>query len=131
MRANPLFPMHVAALCLAMIALAGCASVARPPGDIARAAGFAKQIVEGAGFRHIVYAASGESGAPVWVYIEGDGVPWRTEFVPAADPTPRTLVALEAMAAGPRPAIFIGRPCYFEVNNDPGCEPMLWTHRRF
>ena len=58
-------------------------------------------------------------------------MPWLTEHVPAADPTPRVFVALEAMAAGPRPALFVGRPCYFDANQDPGCAQLLWTHRRF
>jgi len=131
MQAIPLFPMRVAALCLAVVFAAGCASVARRGNEIASAAGFTKEVVQGARFRHVTYASRGTAASPVWVYIEGDGIPWRNEFIPSADPTPHILIALEAMAAGRRPALYLGRPCYFDVNRDAGCEPLVWTHRRF
>ena len=31
--------------------------------------------------------------------------------------------------AGPR--LWLGRPCYFEFRDAPGCAPLMWTHRRY
>ena len=119
-------------ICALVVVLCGvgCASNPAPADGIAAGAALAKRIVLGHPFRHVTYVAGGGTG-PVWIYIEGDGIPWLNEYVPAADPSPRTLVALEAMTAGPRPALYAGRPCYFDTNADPGCSPLVWTHRRF
>jgi hypothetical protein len=108
----------------------GCATRSPSADDIAAAAAFTKRIVAGQPFRHLTYA-TGDGTGPLWIYIEGDGRPWLTEYVPAANPTPGILVALEAMTAGRRPALYLGRPCYFDGNVDPGCGPDTWTHRRF
>jgi hypothetical protein len=132
MGAKPLSTISMTALCLAATLTAGCATPPPRADDIARTAGFTRAVMPGAGFRHITYRSmAGPADAPVWIYIEGDGIPWVTDFIPAADPTPHTFVALEAMAAGGRPALYVGRPCYFEANRDPGCETVMWTHRRF
>jgi pimeloyl-ACP methyl ester carboxylesterase len=105
-----------------------------PPSVHAVAAGhgFVETTIDTrAGFRHLIVFADGSGVAPVRIYIEGDGTPWVGEYVPAGDPSPRTLVALEMMAAGQRPALYVGRPCYFGSARDAGCEPLLWTHGRF
>jgi hypothetical protein len=109
----------------------GCAAPPTSVADIAAGAGLERRIVAGERFRHVVFTARGEQAGPVWIYIEGDGVPWLTDVIPARDPTPRTLVALEMLARGPRPAAYVARPCTFETNGDAGCEPAVWTHGRF
>lgn len=111
--------------------LAGCAAEAPRADAIAIDARMVRRIVAGDGFRHVVYEAGGSAAGPMWIYLEGDGMPWLTDGVPARDPTPASLVALEMMARGPRPAFYLGRPCYFEVNRDSGCAPHVWTHARF
>jgi len=116
---------------LAALIVTGCAASIERAETIAARSGLARQVVEGAGFRHLVYETAAAAAGPLWIYIDGDGVPWLTEFVPARDPTPRIPVALAMLARGPRPAAYIGRPCYFELNADPGCEPVVWTHARF
>lgn len=81
---------------------------------------------------HVAYIAEGSiARSPLWVYVEGDGVPWINETIPSDDPTPHTLVALRMMASGPRPAVYLGRPCYFGTAARVPCEPAWWTHRRF
>jgi pimeloyl-ACP methyl ester carboxylesterase len=35
------------------------------------------------------------------------------------------------MRRGPRPAIYLGRPCYFGTAGTPPCTPADWTHGRF
>ena len=111
---------------------AGCGGPWVRADDVAAAAGFAGTTLRGASFDHVAYSVDGgDAHAPVWVYLEGDGVPWINELIPAEDPTPRILVGLGMMAEGPRPAIYLGRPCYFAVRRSAGCEPIWWTHRRF
>lgn len=64
------------------------------------------------------------------IYLEGDGSPWLTRYQVAADPTPRNPLMLDLMARNPGPAVYLGRPCYFGVE-DPACHPLLWTHERY
>ena len=117
-------------LCAALVAACGGARIR--PDDAAAAAGLTKAVVRGAAFEHSTYSGDGSTArAPVWVYIEGDGVPWTDEIIPADDPTPRALVAFSMMIEGPRPAVYLGRPCYFDARRDARCEPVWWTHRRF
>ena len=121
------------ALCMATAMLAcGCTGRRIVADDLAAAAAFTKSTVRGTEFTHVAYSADGGGAqSPVWVYIEGDGVPWIDETMPSRDPTPRALVALGLMAKGPRPAVYLGRPCYFGTSRDPPCEAVWWTHRRF
>ena len=65
------------------------------------------------------------------VYVEHDGTPWLDLTHPAADPTPRSPLALELMAEDAGPRLFLGRPCYFAAIEDLACAPLLWTHRRY
>lgn len=78
---------------------------------------------------------SPESSSRIHVYIEGDGRPWIKRYLIAKDPTPRAPLMLSLMRQDRQPAIFLGRPCYF---NDPfygltdtGCESGLWTSARY
>src|SRR5689334_16073479 len=119
----------------AALVLAWIAACAHEPPSLGAMAGDYRfspaTVTTRTGYRHRIAAAPGPPDEPVRIYIEGDGVPWLGEYVPARDPTPRTLVALEMMGAGGRPALYVGRPCYFGFAADPGCEPLLWTHARF
>lgn len=129
------------ALCVPILLVAAACSLPAARFDaLAEQAGLVRAVVAGAGFAHLVYsaAAGADDRGPVWVYIEGDGTPWIDETIAADDPTPRTPVAMPAMIEGPRPAIFLGRPCYFGVGDVAAppaagrrCSPIWWTHRRF
>lgn len=91
--------------------------------------GFGHSVLDGDGFSHrIVYKAG--RGPVAHIYIEGDGRPWLNPSRIAADPTPQKPLMLELMALDPAPAAFLGRPCYFELD-DPACTPELWTHKRY
>lgn len=91
--------------------------------------GFDHSVLGGDGFSHrIVYKAG--IGPVAHIYIEGDGRPWLNQRRIAADPTPQKPLMLELMALDPAPAAFLGRPCYFELD-DAACTPELWTHKRY
>lgn len=69
--------------------------------------------------------------SPAHIYIEGDGLPWRSRTQVSNDPTPRNPVALNLMKYDDAHSIYLGRPCYFEVNADPRCSSKLWTSDRY
>jgi pimeloyl-ACP methyl ester carboxylesterase len=113
-------------------ALVSCTSPMERADRDARAAGLEPQLIEGKGFRHRAYVPRQLSGDVLIVFIEGDGLPWTrggTEI--AADPTPQWPLALELAAATPGTVLYLGRPCYFGLQNDPGCKPDLWTFARY
>ena len=119
----------VAALALLLCA---CATPAQHFSDEAASLGFASGIVEGDGFRHVVYFERiDEPADALHVYIEHDGTPWIGGTRVSDDPTPRTPFALELMARDHGPRLFLGRPCYFETSRDAGCSARMWTQRRY
>jgi dienelactone hydrolase len=112
---------------------AGCVSPGSRVDRLARQAGFQKDLVAGASFRHRVYrneTRPAESGV-LHVYIEGDGRPFLGPTMVAFDPTPRDPLMLRLMALDPAPSVYLGRPCYFGLDHDRGCNPTYWTVRRF
>jgi pimeloyl-ACP methyl ester carboxylesterase len=112
--------------------LAACATPAEHYRQRATEAGFAELGIQGAGFRHVGYAADlGAHADTLRVYVEHDGTPWRDRAVVERDPTPRSPLALELMARDSGPRLLLGRPCHFEAVADPRCDPLLWTHERY
>src|SRR4051794_35956512 len=64
-------------IALLSVVIPGCAQPGLRADALAAAAGFARMEVAGANFRHVAFV-SADAGleAPIWVFIEGDGVPW-------------------------------------------------------
>ena len=126
---SPLAGCWVAALA---IALAACATPAERFEHRATTLGFAPISLRGEGFRHRAYTAGVQQGADtLHVYIEHDGTPWVDFRYVSEDPTPRTPFALELMARDTGPRMLLGRPCHGEPEDEPGCDPLVWTHRRY
>ena len=114
------------------LALAACATPAERFEHRAVALGFTPISLQGEGFRHRAFAAGARRGADtLHVYIEHDGTPWLDFRYVSEDPMPRTPFALELMSRDVGPRLFLGRPCHFEPRGDPGCDPLVWTHRRY
>jgi hypothetical protein len=116
---------------LAASILAACANPGRRADAAAQHLGFSKQIVAGAGFRHVVFRNSRARGGVLHVYIEGDGTPFRRRDEVADDPTPLNLLMLRLMSEDSVPSIYLGRPCYFGLFADRECTPLMWTLRRY
>jgi hypothetical protein len=94
--------------------------------------GFAAIGLQGEMFHHRAYVALPlESSDTLHVYVEHDGTPWVNLTQPSGDPTPRLPFSLELMAKDRGPRLFLGRPCYFAAQTEPGCTALLWTHRRY
>lgn len=111
--------------------LHACASPSQLIDRVASKAGLSRSEVTGTGHRHLVYAnaSATKTSEALFVYLEGDGRPWRGSQ-PAADPTTRKPVALQLLAQTRFPAIYVSRPCYQEMN-DPECTPSSWTDARY
>lgn len=99
--------------------------------------GLENRLVQGDLFRHRILLnrpaqEARRQSAPVrWhLYIEGDGRPVDAAGRPSLDPTPRAPLLLPLMARDPAPALYLGRPCYFDTN-DPACNPVRWTLERY
>lgn len=67
------------------------------------------------------------------VYLEGDGLAWRSRTRRSSDPTPVTPVALNLALLDPSPNVaYLARPCqYVDLTRQPLCEPKFWTSHRF
>lgn len=72
-------------------------------------------------------------GAPLTVYIEGDGLAWLSASRPSPDPTPVHPLALHLALAQPEgTAIYLARPCqYPNTLSSRVCTPADWTGARF
>jgi pimeloyl-ACP methyl ester carboxylesterase len=117
---------------LTLALLAGCATPAERIDKRATAAGFARTVLTGVQYEHIVYRnGRAGTGQVLHVYIEGDGRPYLDRYAVAPDPTPRRALMLELMALDPGPAIYLGRPCYFGLADRAPCTPLEWSLRRF
>lgn len=111
-------------LLVSVLALTGCVGAAHAP--------LATSTVSGAGYLHHVEVQGTLAGAQrVHVYLEGDGRPYATRYLPATDPTPRRRLARALMALDPSPSLYLARPCYEGRALDRGCTSALWTDARY
>ena len=123
-------PRRCASLVSVLLLLAACRTPAARFADEATTLGMRAEIVQGAGFRHVVLRPPRRSGSRLHVYLDHDGTPWLGD-TPAADPTPRNTLTLQLLALDPAPALYLGRPCYLGLRTDAPCRPELWTSARY
>ena len=102
---------------------------------LARAAGFEKKEVKTTSFLLTSFYRIEAPGAPVTVYIEGDGLAWLSKTRLSTDPTPRHPVALElARKDSETPnVVYLARPCQYTLHSqDPLCaDASYWSNKRF
>lgn len=83
------------------------------------------------GFRHLVYQRINlPPSERLHIYIEGDGNPG-TNDSPSADPTPSFALALRLANEDSKDVAWIGRPCYYGMQDAARCEPKYWTSHRY
>lgn len=75
-------------------------------------------------------------GAPIHVYIEGDGRAWLSRSEPSLNPTPVNPVALKLAGLDPSPnVLYLARPCQYTPIDMPGNEgcrdSSYWRGKRF
>jgi len=95
------------------------------------------QTVQGSPFVHKVYVnqpaftdqTDNRHQRFLHVYIGGDGRPYANGKY-TLNPTPSNPLLLGLMEQDKQPAIYLGRPCYFNPVDDQ-CNPSWWTTRRY
>jgi pimeloyl-ACP methyl ester carboxylesterase len=124
--------MHRSATLLLALFLAGCSGNATRIETLAGTLGMSRSVLEAGGFRSLLYmrTAAQPGDAPLAIFIEGDGVPWRGGREPSLDPTTANPLALKLLAQTPPPAAYVSRPCYQEMTA-PRCTPERWTMERY
>lgn len=65
------------------------------------------------------------------MYLEGDGRPWVTPISMASDPTPKSALIPTLMAIDTAPALYLGRPCYFDTHDQRCNDHRWWTSHRY
>jgi pimeloyl-ACP methyl ester carboxylesterase len=87
--------------------------------------------IEVDGFRHLVYQNTNLPPTErLHIYIEGDGNPG-TNDQPSADPTPSFALALRLANVDLHDVAWIGRPCYYGMQDAARCDPKYWTSHRY
>lgn len=127
------------ALALVLASLAGCATPTDSFDFHAHKAGLTASKIMGDPFEHMVFwnaaalamkAGHGPQDAPLHVYIDGDGTPWRAGH-PTSDPTPRNPLTLRLIGLDSAPSALLGRPCFDGLANSPHCNWTYWNDARY
>lgn len=124
-------------LCL-MALLPACSNVPTPAARSQQALELAQQahwqplLLETTAFRLQAFRpVRWQADDVLTVYIEGDGLAWRTSSQPSADPTPVKPLALHLALAQPEGnAAYLARPCQY-LADQPNCQRRYWTDARF
>lgn len=120
------------ALILALSALGGCQSYSYQ--TLLKQNALHTEILPSEPFKHRLLKTSPfplkTNAAPLHIYIEGDGAPWISRFIIAPDPTPKWSLMLAAMRRDTTPSVYLGRPCYYHVE-DQNCAAKYWTMQRY
>ncbi len=123
--------MHRLLALLTCLIVLGCSSNSERIDALAQAASLEHRVLEFDGLRSSVYMTSAiEPNRPLLIFLEGDGRPWHAGIEPNLDPTTANPLALELLTRTPRPAAYVGRPCYQGVRS-ARCTPELWTSGRY
>lgn len=95
--------------------------------------GYSHRVMEGGDFSLLTVSADVTPvvhGKVLRVYIEGDGLAWRTRRQLSAHPTPVNPVALRLMLVDPSPdKLYIARPCQFVQT--AFCQSRYWSMDRY
>lgn len=123
--------MHVLGYCLIPLILLSCAIVTNNNNSsILLEEGSIRQAI----FKHRVLERYDKNSlnrlGSLTIFLEGDGRPWIEEKHIAKDPSGNFLLSLAFMESYKYPNLYIGRPCYHELN-DPKCHYRYWTSHRY
>lgn len=115
-----------------LFAFVACRDMTADATHTAARSGLRPALVQGEDFRHEMFLNAATAGRPLYIFIEGDGLPWRNNGTRVSDnPTPHHPLALQLAARTPRSVMYLGRPCYFLARSDAACSPRVWTSGRY
>jgi dienelactone hydrolase len=133
------FQARLALVCLALFVVlgVGCAAVESPAqrqaaaDALAVASGWQRVTLASRPLSLVAYGPPApKPSAPLFVYLEGDGLAWLSRSTPSPDPTPRDPVALKMALRQPGGnAVYLARPCQY--GQGQGCAERYWTQARF
>jgi hypothetical protein len=115
------------------LCLTSCAGKLSKAKKIAEPAGMKPTILNTSKFKLQSFYRFSKKGAPLTVYIEGDGLAWLTRNQPSMNPTPRNPLALRLAAIDEgNNVVYLARPCqYVKLHTEKLCSIPYWTHKRF
>jgi pimeloyl-ACP methyl ester carboxylesterase len=119
---------------LAACLLSACAGNPNAHADaMARPAGLQREQVQAGVFVLTAYSRITRADQALTVYIEGDGLAWRSRNQPSDDPSPRRALGLSlAVADTSANVVYLARPCQFTpMSENPRCAVAYWTDKRY
>lgn len=118
--------------------LSGCIAVATmvdkdiSPHKIAKSSGFKKAYLKTKDFTLTAYYRFTNPGAPINIYIEGDGNAWMTSTRLSNNPTPKIPLVLKLMSLDPGQNVaYLARPGQYIANKTVMCDSAYWSGKRF
>ena len=115
--------------------LAGCSTVGtghRAADSIASKSRFEKEYIKTDLCSLTTFHNFTKPGAPLTIYIEGDGFAWRSRHELSDDPTPHHPLVLSLAAIDLSENVaYIARPGHLTASGDPDCNPAYWSEKRF
>ncbi|HOH73870.1 MAG TPA: hypothetical protein PLS43_09570, partial [Syntrophales bacterium] len=123
-------------LILMLIFVWCCSGCVGPGGAVAdrigSRAGFEKTFLWTREFTLTAYWRGRRPGAPLNLYLEGDGSAWISRSWRSDDPSPRDPVALALAARDPGANVaYLARPGQYAAPGSPPVDPAFWSDRRF
>ncbi|VAW58377.1 hypothetical protein MNBD_GAMMA11-2993 [hydrothermal vent metagenome] len=115
-----------------VLLLSGGCTLRRGVSDIAKENSLIEKYYQSRYFSHVILhneLYSAKASSTLYVFIEGDGLPWKTRSQISADPDPMYPLALDLMSVTEYPSVYISRPCY--LVRDERCHPQWWTDKRY
>lgn len=97
------------------------------------AQGFNEECYSTSKFDIVGFSRQSQSDKNLVVYLEGDGLAWRTRYEPSLDPTPLLSTCFQLAVLDPSPSVaYIARPGqYVGGVGGRNCEISLWTSGRY
>lgn len=93
--------------------------------------GFQKALISADPFVLTSYTRFKRPGGTLHVYIEGDGLAWRSRNRLSDDPTPRHLLVLTLASKDLSDNMaYLARPCQY-APAEPACDSIYWAEKRF
>jgi hypothetical protein len=101
--------------------------------NIAAQVGLKSKLITTSNFKLQSFYRFSKRGAPLTVYVEGDGLAWLNRNQPSLNPTPRNPLGLRlATLDGSDNVLYLARPCqYVDLYTEKKCSFAYWTHKRF
>lgn len=94
--------------------------------------GFTKNLIRGHDFVVLSYVRIKETGKPLVIYIEGDGLAWESRSRVSFDPTPADPLVMRLASLDPSLNVaYLARPGQYTSMGASPCDAKYWTARRF